>query len=237
MTPKISILHPSWKRPELALHCYNTWMENADKPEEIEYILCLAGKDPKMAQYTAAFAGTENIRICIVSNNGLIPQMNTAAEISSGNLLIGVSDDFVCPMHWDTTLLNDLAGKEDYVVKTQDGQQPWIITLPMMDRAYYDRFGYIYQPDYAHMFGDTEMTHVGDMLGRTITLPHLFEHQHYTSGKNPKDETNEQNDATWSQGEETYLRRLRADFGILCPEQVQLPDHHLQWLKSKGVKV
>jgi hypothetical protein len=88
------------------------------------------------------------------------------------------------------------------------------------------------------MFCDTEMTHVSALLGRTITLYLLFPHLHYTQAKgHPKDAINEKNDKTWNQGEAVYLERLKTNFGIENPKEIELPQHHILWLKHKGVNV
>jgi hypothetical protein len=84
-----------------------------------------------------------------------------------------------------------------------------------MDRKYFNRFGYIYYPEYHHMFCDTEMTAVADLTGRKIDLrsnEFVFRHIHYTTGLSHRDIINEKNDATWAQGEELYNRRKAANF-------------------------
>ncbi len=233
MKPKISILHPSYKRPQLALECYNLWMNSAENKDSIEYILCLAANDPTLQQYRDAFKGTDAL-VVSEQNNGLINQVNRAAKYAVGNLLIAVSDDFACEPKWDTALLAEMEGKENYLVKTDDGAQPWIITLPIMDRKYYNDRGYIYHPTTKHMFCDTWITHEGQM-GKVITLLDiLFPHNHYTTKKNQKDEVNVQNDATWAEGERIYLEGLKNNFGIVNPLHVDLPAHHHMWLQNKG---
>ena len=236
---KISILHPSWKRPEMAMECYREWMIKADNIDEIEYILSLSDIDPHLSKYKEIFAGSE-AKLIYSETNGLITQANAAAEVSLGNLLVTVSDDFSCPPNWDKILLEALEGKSDYLVKTDDGAQPWIITLPIMDRAYYIRFGYVYHPAYHHMFCDTEMTHVGAILGKIITVNALFPHNHYTTGAMVRDEVNIQNDATWAQGEELYFSRIQKNFDLPADGTYHNLDPnlpHMQWLKSKGVNI
>jgi hypothetical protein len=214
---KISILHPSWKRPLLAKECYDTWIGNADNPQDIEYILCLSDKDPNNTTQRDGYSDVfykANVRIVSIPDNGLIKQVNHAASICTGNLIIAVSDDFVCPEHWDTILLTALEGKSDYVVKTQDGLQPFIMTLPIMDRAFYNRFGHIYHPDYNHMYGDEELALVGQMLNMTITLPDYFRHNHYSTGVNPNDEVNMKNDSFFMVDKETFLARKAKNFDV-----------------------
>lgn len=233
MTKNISILHPSWKRPELARQCYDEWVGRCEELYFVEYILCLSRKDPKLGEYLKIFYSTI-VKFHLVEDNGLILQVNAAAKQSVGNLLIAVSDDFGCPNSWDRLLLSELHGKKDYLVKTQDTQQPWIITLPIMDRVYYEARDYIYHPITLHMFCDTWITHEAHLMGKVVTLDLVFPHNHYTSGRMKKDEVNVENDSTWAEGERIYLDGVQNNFGVQNPLPITLPDHHRSFLKSKG---
>lgn len=86
---QISILHPNYKRPQLALQCYLEWMSKAVFPENIEYILCLAQNDPYLSEYMETFRNTKAIRI-IHPENGLVKQVNAAANEASGKFRIKI---------------------------------------------------------------------------------------------------------------------------------------------------
>lgn len=254
---KISIIHPSRGRAAIAKQVYDNWMGKADKPENIEYIVSMDWTDNSWANYVDLFFGEgqskyipqpgrqilfdNNVSMFIDHNNTAIEAINNVAKEATGDLLIVVSDDFDCPEHWDTELLKYLKGKSDFVVKTYDGLQPWIITLPIMDRVYYERFGYVYNPGYKHMFCDTEMTAVGDLLGKTILVPMLFQHKHYSQpGGIKKDAVSVKNDNTWGQGERLYIDRIKRNFDL--PESevkgvLRCDAGHTNWLASKGVKL
>lgn len=210
---RITILHPSYGRPELARKCYDEWMGKAKNPQDVEYVLSLANNDPKSDEYRIAFEHT-HITPVVSLNNGLVIQVNNAARVATGNLLIAVSDDFGCPRDWDEQLLTALDDKQDYIVKTQDGLQPFIITLPIMDRLYYNRFGYIYHPDYFHMWADNELADVGKVLGKTITLDLTFPHRHYSTGKMKKDATNIQNDSHFNNDRVIYEKHKADNWGL-----------------------
>lgn len=213
---KISIIHPSRGRADIAFKAFATWVTKADNFEAIQYILSI-DEDNCRPYYETFFHYDSEIEICLRPNKTAIEAINNAAKIATGDLIIAISDDFDCPEHWDTLLLEALAGKEDFLVKTQDGLQKTLITLPLMDRKYYERFGYIYHPDYSHMHCDEEMTIVGHMLGRVITLDLMFEHKHYSTGKFKKDAISERNDATWAHGQRTLDRHALNNFGIANP--------------------
>lgn len=222
---KISIIHASRSRPEQAYNTFRTWTERAENWNNFDYILAVDfDQRAEYANRFLNFAGKFNF--FPLPNKSAIEAINNAAKIATGNLLIVISDDFDCPDHWDTLLLKALEGRSDFLVKTDDGLQPTLITLPIMDRKYYDRFGYIYHPGYQHMFSDQEMTAVGHMLGKVITVNMTFEHLHYSTGKSPKDVVSIKNDATWKQGENLFNERLKTNFGI---ENPVMPYSEIKW--------
>lgn len=217
--PKISVLHPSYGRPALAMEAFLDWSTSSvyEVGEKIEYILSLSVKDPKLNEYKELFKDFEVsgiVRIIYSPYASMIEQVNLAAAYSGGNLIINTSDDFRTPKNWDTLLLNALEGKEDYIVKTQDGIQPEIMTLPMMDRKYYERFEYIYPYEYKHFYGDEEIAEVGKILGKTITLDILFPHKHYTVGGMKKDATNIKNDKNFGADKKTFEARKKRNFDL-----------------------
>lgn len=213
MQYKISVLHPSRNRPKQAEKTIKEWLGNANDKSQIEYIMSIDKSDKDLEAYKRI--GVENgIYVAINKNKSAIEAINKAAKVSTANIIIQIADDFSCFPNWDEKLLKELDGKEDFIVKTQDGIQDWIITLPLMDRKYYNRFGYIYFGGYQHLFSDTELTMVADILGRKITSKLFFEHRHYSTGKSRKDLINVRNDKSWSQGEKLYNERKKINFGL-----------------------
>jgi glycosyltransferase involved in cell wall biosynthesis len=220
---KITVIHPSRGRVTMADRTISKWLAYADG--DIEYILSLDNDDaywylPLLQKYYG------KITHIINHNKTAIEAINEAAKIATGDLFVVVSDDFICPNHWDTKLQGQLEVYSDFCAKTRDGLQPTLITLPIMDRLYYNRYGYIYNPAYSHMFVDQEMTAVAIMTGRYISLDITFEHLHYSSGKTKKDAINDRNNATWQQGERLFNERLKTNFGI---ENPVIPYSEIKW--------
>lgn len=207
----ISILHPSRGRPEKALSTWESWFINRSY-SETDWILSLDEDDN--APYNSYF-DTTPIRIIRNKNRSAVDAINNAAKLAKYDILMVVSDDTgVGYAGWDTMILQEVEGKTDWILKTQDGIQPWIITMPIMDRAYYNRFGYIYHPDYLHMFADTEMSCVADITGMKIKSNLLFPHKHYSVTKEQPDEINKKADSTWAQGEKLFLERYKRNFDL-----------------------
>ncbi len=233
---KISIIHPSRSRINMAQQTVLKWLMRASDKNSLEYILSLDLSDPQLPAYQDVFGSP--VKVVVHENTSAIEAINNAAKVAEGDILIVVSDDFDCPNNWDKLLMEAIGDKTDFVAKTNDTLQPWIITLPIMDRAYYNRFGYVYNPEMVHMFADTEMTHVADLLDRKITLPIVFPHNHYATGINKKDAINDKNDATWNQGEAVYLRRVKENFGLIDPPgKLNCGPGHINWLRAKGIHI
>lgn len=206
------------------------WMLKSSGKHEIEYIMSVDRSDVTLPQYCVMFTD-----LLVADNRSSVQAINAAAEQATGDILIVVSDDFECPENWDEQIVKAAPAHKNWVMKTQDGTQGWIITLPIMDRFYYEEFGYIYYPQYEHMFSDTDLTSVADMTGRKVTASINFIHNHYTVSKVRKDSTSLKADATWSQGEALYLKRYREDFG-LQPNQIKgkiKHQPHIEWIKNK----
>lgn len=220
----ISIIHPSRGRPEQAWETFTKWDRMADN--DFQYILSVDIDDPMRDEYFDSFTGV--VHFIRNNNKSAIEAINIAVQAATGNIFIIVSDDFDCPNHWDTALLIALENKSDFCVKTLDGFQKTIMTLPILDRTYYNRFGYIYNPTYDHMYADKEMTAVAHMLGRNIDIPLTFTHNHYLARKGVKDDINIKNDKTYASGLATFNQRRAINFGLKDSEIVK-PYNQIRW--------
>lgn len=226
----ITLLHPSRSRPMQALAAYRNFVSNAGI--EVEYILSLDSTEPHKMAYI-----NNNVNFIVNDNRSAVDAINNAARVSTGDILIVMSDDFHAPSNWGNNIIESTKGKTDWIAKTPDGIQKWIITMPIMDRTYYNRFGYIYHPDYAHMFCDTELTCVADLTGRKITLDIPFVHNHYSTGRSHKDEVSMKADATWSQGESLFLSRAKNKFGLQSPPGKITSVDYINWMRQKGISI
>ncbi len=231
----ISIIHPSRSRPQKAYDTMIHWVNNASKPTAIEYILSLDMTDPHLEEYQRLF---EHDCITTISDNkNLVQATNNAAKLTSGEIIVLVSDDFECFKDWDLVLIGAFALNHCCVLKTFDGVQKWIVTLPIMDRAYYLEQGYFYHPDFQHLFCDTDMTHKADIEGKLLMRNDiLFKHAHYSTGACEKDQVSIKADSTWAQGEAVYLKRVKDKFGLSGVDVFDLDEEgapHRNWLKQK----
>ncbi len=212
---KISLIHPSRQRPEKSFETINKWLNRADsKIEKIEIIISLDQDDPTIERYRELYPLNQYRRIIIGDHTSAIRAINMGAFFAKGDILVVVSDDTDCPEHWDTILIDMAKRETDWICKFQDGIQDWVITMPVMDRAYYQRFNYIYHPSYYHCFCDTELTCVAELTGRLLTSKVKFPHKHYSVTGEGKDEVSKKADATFESGRANFIQRKNNNFDI-----------------------
>lgn len=233
----ISLIHPSRGRAKKAFDTYKAWLAKASGIHVIEHLLSIDSDDPQAESYQKQYWGEYTAVIC-GNNTSMVGAVNRAASKAHGNIMMMLSDDFECPDKWDMDIVDALADHRDCVLKTFDGVQQWLVTLPIMDREYYLKQGYFFYPEYRHMFSDTDLTHKAELQKKLIVRNDLvFRHAHYTTKLNPKDATNVRADATWNQGEGVYLRRVRDKFGLRhVPDVLKLSPvaaSQVYWIRQK----
>jgi len=133
------------------------WL-NSCSTTDVELIVSIDDNDPEKDNYHSVYANVSKARVIVNNNRSAVDAINNAAKVSTGDILIVVSDDTGCIVNWDGIIKKAVAGKQDFILKVFDGIQKYIITMPVMDRQYYNRFGFIYNPLFKHMFVDTLLT-------------------------------------------------------------------------------
>jgi len=206
----ISIIHPTRSRPIKSWATCNDWIKNAHT--DIELIISIDIDDPHRKEYLKTHKYLGNI--ITSTNRSAIDAVNNAAQTAKGDILIVVSDDTECFYGWGKHLENHMQGRSDWILKTQDGIQPWIITMPLMDRIYYERFGYIYHPDYKHMYADTDLTCVAELTGKKIVTNFQFPHNHVSENGQIADDVTLRANATFESGRKVFKQRLSRMFDI-----------------------
>lgn len=224
MNKTISIVHPSYGRPELAVKTATKWITSsanfAHHNPTLQYVLVLAASDPLRDQYlNLAHKIPYPIEVIICPHANMVKQMNIGAKKTTGDVIIAVSDDFDCPERWDAELLDAVRDKADFAVKTDDGMRnpgidtKNIIALPIMDRKFFNNIGgYIYHPAYNHFYGDEELCRVARKLNKLVEVPMVFEHIHYMAGKAKEDATNRKNNKHFNADKATFIKRQKKGF-------------------------
>jgi hypothetical protein len=212
---KISLLHPSRGRPVKSFMNTSEWLNKASGKHDIEIICAVDIDDPTRREY-----GNHYKQDCYeFPSKDVVQATNFAAKVATGDILVYLSDDFSAPDNWDELIVREFENENrPLVLKVDDCLQPFhtqILTIPIMNRALYEKLGYFWHPGYKSMFVDCDLYWTALSIGAVKMCPHLkFPHHHYSNGKAQHDETYKRSEANWNQGKEVFAQRKAQKFPI-----------------------
>jgi len=91
-----------------------------------------------------------------------------------------------------------------------------LCTLSILGKKYYQRFGYIYHPEYVSMWCDNELTEVGKMLNKIKYDDRvIIKHEHPAWNKSVEKDANYlENEPYYDIDKSVYIRRKLVNFNI-----------------------
>lgn len=194
------------------------WRNNAVNPSAIEAIICI---DEGNSECLAAANSVSNAKVIV--NKGpknCVSGWNTAASTATGKVIICIADDFLPPKNWDESLLTLKPVNwinDDWIVHVASGYVEDIPVLSILTRKRYERFGYVFYPQYESIFCDTEFGAVAYSEGHVINAKHiLMEHLHPDCYKRPRDRFDEIHASKdrWRIGEMLFNYRKHRGFPV-----------------------
>lgn len=190
---------------------------------DIQYSLSLDSDDPTLERYRELFGkdGFYN-HTHINPNKSVVEATNNAAHWFMGgqhDVMIYLSDDFDCPDEWDRLVLTEFTNfHSPALLKVDDCLQPFhtaVVTIPIMNYAFYQKIGYFWYPEYKSMFCDEDLYWTARKCEALRMAPHLkFPHLHYSVGKAEHDQTYKQSEVNWNQGKAVFQRRKSEGFPL-----------------------
>jgi hypothetical protein len=192
--PLFSLLHPT-ARPDGWRGAMDAWHERCDNPGQVEYVLCVdKGRDDAAwaRQGDWAFGLWQKWHpFKFVVNEGrrcAVDAWNEAAKASTGWLLITVADDYRPPEHWDSQLHSMIGPvpetrnckeyKYEYVLDVDNGDgSDHLLPFSFISRAYYERLGCLFWPEYFGLGADNDFTERARRDGVVSNARHIkFSH-------------------------------------------------------------
>lgn len=211
----ISLIHPSRGRSLKSKINMERWLNRATTP--VEWILSI-DKSDNYHQYLSDYSNllNRNGRIIVNDNDNVVQATNHAAAVSSGDILVYVSDDFDCPDNWDTLILKEMDLHTPMILKVDDCLQKFstnILTIPIMNREMYKKLGYFWHPSYSSMFVDEDLFWTAKKTNSIKNCEHIkFKHLHYSIGACSNDMTYIRSSKNWEQGKRVFQHRKENNF-------------------------
>lgn len=160
----------------------------------------------------------DNVSLVYSDNKSKIEAINANLDNVEFDIVLLASDDMVPIIKgFDTIIKNKM--KENYpdtdgVLWFNDGYQGnKLNTLCILGKKYYDRFGYIYNPEYVSVWSDNEFMDVGNILNKQTYFDEvIIQHQHPDWGFGERDVIHTNNSINESKDRQTYNRRKEKNF-------------------------
>lgn len=131
------------------------------------------------------------------------------------DILVNMSDDMVFTVPgFDDIIRKHMTG--DFLLHFPDGfANERMITMSIMSKGYFDKFGYVYHPSYKSLFCDNEAMDVAKILGAYKYVDQqIFEHLHPAAKKAPRDDQYRKTEAFWNVDKKNYIFRKAMNFPL-----------------------
>ncbi len=209
--PKISIVHATRGRPQVAWQRRWMWLSLAEKPLEIEWLFMVDHNDP--TDYTPHQA----IRC---NPGGMINAWNAGSKIAKGDIIIQMSDDWTPPRHWDaliSTAMGDTAGEK--VLAVSDGlRTDKLLCMAILTQSRLKKQGHLFHPDYQEsdgIYSDNEFTDRAYAEQAVVEARHIeFKHDNpmFNGGQPDEQLKNHNKPEFYEKGKAIYEKRKASNW-------------------------
>lgn len=215
---KILLKFPTRLRPEKFLHCLSKAFELANDKENLKALVSYDSDDKTMTSEVIEKAKALGDVECIsgTSKNKIDAVNRDMDKSGEWDILVLLSDDMECETKgWDDIIRLRFEERSDRILHFNDGYRGQdLLTLPIMDRRYYERTQYIYHPDYISLWCDNEQMEVGRKLNRYRYYPAvLFRHKMAMNGFE-QDDLHKHTESFFEQDKKTFMLRRAKGFPL-----------------------
>jgi translation elongation factor P/translation initiation factor 5A len=222
---KLLIKFPTRGRPEKFFSVLDKYIEMSENVSNIAFLISMDSDDSTMNN-SSVISKLENYKNRIKlayffgDSKTKIQACNADVDkIIGWDVVLLASDDMI-PVEkgYDTIItgdMNDHFKNLDGVLWYNDGGQNNINTLCILGKKYYERFDYIYHPDYISLWCDNEFTDVSLNLKKCYRSDRIIiEHAHPVYQKTNYDQLYVRNESYFLADKETYNKRKEKNFDL-----------------------
>ena len=214
----ILVKFPTRGRPERFINALDTYIDLAVQKDKISFLISMDEDDTTATPEFIKKVQSKhpNIQVCVGASKGKIYAINRDMEKAPPyNILLLASDDMIPQFQaYDDTIRNTMAvhfPDTDGVLWFNDGIQGGKInTLCILGKKYYDRFGYIYYPEYKSFYCDNEFTDTANRLNKQVYFDViLIRHNHCILDLTLNDDTYVKNSVFGETDKQLYETRKK----------------------------
>jgi hypothetical protein len=218
---KLLIKFPTRNRKNKFFTVLKQYQRLCEDIENTFFLITLDNDDDEMNSPEVAdiFTTFKNIKYVYGDSTSKIHAINRDLEtVDEWDIVLLASDDMTPKVKgYDNIIRNKM--KEHYpdtdgVLWFNDGHQGNNLnTLCILGKKYYERFNYIYHPEYKSVWSDNEFMLVGNILKKQTYFDEvIIEHEHPDWGYGKRDNIHQVNSTNESHDRNLFLTRKQNNF-------------------------
>lgn len=220
---KVLIKFPTRGRKNKFFNVLKKYQNLAENLNNITFLISIDEDDvdmnnPDSLEILSSF---KNCNVVVGKSNSKIHAVNRDIDkVSDWDIVLLASDDMVPQVKgYDQIIINKMLENypdTDGVLWFNDGYQGnKLNTLCILGKKYYERFGYIYFPEYKSTWCDNEFMSVANLLGKqTYFNEVIIKHEHPDWGFGGQDDIHKKNHIDLSYDMNLYNNRKLINFEL-----------------------
>ncbi len=177
---KILYKYPTRDRPLKFQRCLERYYDYSNDLENSQFVISMDHDDDIMntTEAKSYLSSKQNLEYFYGNNTSKIMAINADIPNTGWDILVLVSDDMIPEIKgFDDIIRSQMKTHypdTDGILWFFDGWRKDLNTLCILGKKYYDRFGYIYHPDYQSFWSDAEFTDVGNILKKQTFIDQVI---------------------------------------------------------------
>ena len=218
---KLLIKFPTRNRKNKFFKVLRQYQNLCEDLDNTYFLITLDNDDESMnpSDVEDIFNTFKNIKVVYGTSNSKIHAVNRDIElVNDWDIVLLASDDMTPKVKgYDNIIRNKMKefySDTDGILWFNDGHMGnKLNTLCILGKKYYDRFGYIYHPEYKSVWSDNEFMLVGNLLGKQTYFEQvIIEHEHPDWGYGSRDEIHQNNSKNENQDKLLFTKRKDNNF-------------------------
>ena len=218
---KLLIKFPTRNRKNKFFKVLRQYQNLCEDLDNTYFLITLDNDDESMnsSDVEDIFNTFKNIKVVYGTSNSKIHAVNRDIElVNDWDIVLLASDDMTPKVKgYDNIIRNKMKefySDTDGILWFNDGHMGnKLNTLCILGKKYYDRFGYIYHPEYKSVWSDNEFMLVGNILGKQTYFEQvIIEHEHPDWGYGSRDEIHQNNSKNENQDKLLFTKRKDNNF-------------------------
>jgi hypothetical protein len=219
---KILIKFPTRGRRDKFFNVLDIYYQLAENIDNVEFQITIDTDDESMNNYNVLekLKTYKNLKYNLGFSKNKINAVNRDITIGDWDIILIASDDMIPKVKgYDNIIINymrELYPNTDGVLWFNDGNQGnRLNTLCILGKKYYEKFNYIYHPDYTSLWADNEFMDVANLLNKqTYFNDIIIRHEHPDAGFGKRDFVHIDNVKFDTIDRNVYIKRKENNFGL-----------------------